>query len=432
MEWKRWRERLLGLTKLGYRTGACTRILLPRRRPPMRGVYEQAVLHDTYSVRARLVQRAARIFMQPVLRFAPLNDTTIHAIQALDRASAKAQRSRYVQPISYELGGVPVESMTHRFGPTSDMTILYFHGGGFLSGSIQTHRRICETLARLTGANVISVGYVQLPHGKVADSVQDAIRAYEGLLDMTLDPDKIVVAGDSAGGYLSMKVAELAHRRGLQAPAAILCFSPLLSLDPERQDKAVERIHPVNDAYLPPKRMPRLRALWNPAGSTIEGFASPLHASAYINSPVFMTAVEDEMLRPEVEAMSLLLAKRGIEVDTHIWRKQVHAFPVLADILPESRHALRLAAAFARIAVGELERKRVEEPAGFAPVEDRLLADEVWLDGTVYDSFVDGETLIAEIVPPEPDTELEPAPEEEILEGEFEDDRRGTRFPQVS
>ena len=427
MMWKRWRKKFFGLSRLGYRTGArSTRLLIPGRAGPMRGVYQQAILHDTHSVRARIVQRAARLLIQPVLRFAPLNATTIKAARAIDRASAKAPRSRYVEPIGYELGGVRVESMTHRFGPTSDMTILYFHGGGFMSGGIDTHRRLCESLARFTGANVISVDYIQLPEGTVSDSVRDAISAYEGLLDMCLEPDKIVIAGDSAGGYLSMKVAELAKRRKLRAPAAILCFSPMLSLDPEREDKAVERIHPVNDAYLPPKRLPRIRELWLPKGTTIEGFAAPLQASAYIESPVFMTAVEDELLRPEIEAMSLLLADRGIEVETHIWRKQVHAFPVLADLLPESRHALRLAAEFARIAVGELERAVPEESAALEPVEERLIADEVWLDKAAAESFVDVETLIGEIIPPEP-----PA-EEEIIDGEFKDEGRGTWFHRVS
>ncbi|MGZ5402261.1 MAG: alpha/beta hydrolase, partial [Aeromicrobium sp.] len=224
MGWKRWREGLLGLKRLGDRPGERTWVWLPRRAP-MRGVFEHATLHDTYSVRARLVQRAARLFIQPVLRFTPVNDRTLRALRSFDRIVALGPRSRYVEPISYELGGVRVESMTHRYWPTSDMSILYFHGGGFFSGSIDSHRRICETLARLTGANVVSVDYVQLPEGNVADSVQDVIRAYEGLLEMSLDPDKIVVAGDSAGGYLSMKVAELATRRGLQAPAAILLFS---------------------------------------------------------------------------------------------------------------------------------------------------------------------------------------------------------------
>ena len=379
MEWTRWRSRLLGLSRLGYRTGARTRVLLSRRIAPMRGVYQQAVLHDTYSIEARLVQRAAQLFMQPVLRFASLTPTTIRAVRALDRASARASRSRYVEPIGYQLGGIRVESWTYRLGPTSDMTVLYFHGGAFMSGSIGTYRQICERLARLTGANVISVDYVQLPEGAVADSVQDAMCAYEGLLAICRDSDKIVVVGDSAGGYLTMKVAELANRRGLQAPAALLCFSPLLGLDPERQDKAVERIHRVHDAYLPPKRLPKIRALWSPEGSTIEGFASPFHASAYIDSPLFMTAVEDEILRPEVEAMSLLLAARNVVVETHVWRKQVHAFPVLADILPESRHALKLAAEFARIAVGELERAVDTEPE--PPVTEKIIDGELNVEG---------------------------------------------------
>lgn len=437
MEWKRWRQRLLGLSRLGYRTGArSTRLLIPGRQGPMQGVYERAVLHDTYSVRARLVQRTARLFIQPVLRFAPINGKTIRTARALERVAAKGPRSRYVEPIGYTLGGVRVESMTHRRGPTSDMTILFFHGGGFMSGGIESHRRLCESLARYTGANVISVDYVQLPEGPIADSVRDAIAAFEGLLDICLDPDKIVLAGDSAGGYLSMKVAELATRRKLQAPAAILLFSPMLSLDPERDDKAVERISPINDAYLPPKRIHKIRALWSPLGSTIEGFAAPLHASAYIKSPVFMTAVEDEMLRPEVEAMSLLLADKGIEVETHIWRKQVHAFPFLADILPEGKHALKLAAAFARIAVGELDPPVEPEVAtAFDPVDEGDLGDTVWVDKTAAENFVDGETLVGEIDPdgPDPDETVAAADsEDEIIDAEFDDDRPGSWFPQVS
>ena len=168
-----------------------------------------------------------------------------------------------------------------------------------------------------------------------------------------------------------------------------MCFSPTLSLDPERQDKAVERIHPVNDAYLPPEHLPKIRAVLSPEGSTIEGFASTFHASACIDSSLFMTAVEDEMLRPEVEAMSLLLAARNVVVETHIWRKQVHAFPVLADILPESGYALLLAADLARIAVGELERAVFEE------------------------------------LP-------EPPATEEIIDGEFKDEGRGNWFHRVS
>ena len=352
---------LLKRLAIWRRPSTSVRLMLPGRGP-MRVVFDKAVVHESFSFRARVLQRAARIVFKPLLHLTPLNDRSLATIRAVDRLSARRPRSPYVESIRFELGGVPVESMVHRYGSTSDMTLLYLHGGGFFSGSIETHRRICERLARKTGATVISVDYIQLPEGSIADSVQDVITAYEALLEQSVDPDKIVVAGDSAGGYLTMKVAELANRRGLQAPAALLCFSPLLSVDPEREDKAVHRITKARDAYLPVRRIAQIRERWLPEGSAIEGYASPLHATAYITSPTFLVAVEDEMLRPEVEAMALLLAERGVEVETHLWRKQVHAFPVLAKALPESEMALQLAADFARRAVGELDREPLVDP----------------------------------------------------------------------
>ncbi len=373
MWWTALRKRLA----IWRRPTSHVRMLLPGRGP-MRVVYDKAVVHESYSFRARVVQRAARLVFKPLMHLTPLNDRSLATIRALDKLSARRPRSPYVESVRYDLGGVSVESMVHRYGTTSDMTILYLHGGGFFSGSIETHRRICERLARKTGASVISVDYIQLPEGSIADSVQDVITAYEALLEQSAHPDKIVVAGDSAGGYLTMKVAELANRRGLQAPAALLCFSPLLSVDPEREDKAVQRITRHRDAYLPVRRIAEIRERWLPEGSSIEGYASPLHGAAYITSPTFLVAVEDEMLRPEVEAMALLLAERGVEVETHLWRKQVHAFPVLAKALPESEMALQLAADFARRAVGELDRPPMVDP----DAHDEVIVGEIVPDGS--------------------------------------------------
>lgn len=348
---------LVGLRPIGRRRSQAADGPLPRgSRGPMRVAYESAVVHDTSSWKSRLVQRGARLLVKPMLRVVPFTDRTIEVIQRADARSARRQRpSKYTEPVRFELGGVLVESLTHRYGPDSDMTILYLHGGGFFSCGIDSHRRVCERLARKTGATVISVEYVQLPHGTVADSVDDAITAYAALLEMATHPDKIVVAGDSAGGYLTMKIAELAKRRGLQAPAALLGFSPLLSMDPDRLDKDVKRVVRARDAYLPISRISRVRSRWLPEGVRIEGEASPLDAVDVIDSPTFLVAAEDEILRPEVEAMALALSARGVEVETHLWRGQVHAFPVLAKVLPESDMALQLAADFARRAVGELD-----------------------------------------------------------------------------
>ena len=367
------------------------KLRIARTQPgPMRVVYENAIVHEKFSLRARVVQRGARVFFKPLMYWMPLSDRTIRAIRAADGLSARGPRSRYVEPVRFELGGVPVESMTHRYGPDSDMTVLYFHGGGFFSGRIETHRRICERLALYTGATVISVDYVQLPDGNVADSVQDAITAYEAVLDMVPAPDKVVVAGDSAGGYLTFKVAELATRRGLTPPAALLTFSPLLSIDPDRDDKAIVKVTEFRDAYLPRHRIATIRQRWLPEDATIEGYASPLLATNYINSPAFFVAAEGEILRPEVEAMALQLAARDINVEIHLWRGMVHAFPVLADAMPESRQSLVLAADFARRAVGEEEATE--------PLVDPHAHEETVIGELVNDGDADVDDEEAEII----------------------------------
>lgn len=359
---------------------------------PMRVVYENAIVHEKFSLRARVVQRGARLFFKPFMHWMPLSDRTIRTLQTADRRlSSRGPRSRYVEPVRFELNGVTVESMTHRYGPSSDMTVLYFHGGGFFAGSIDTHRRLCERLALYTGATVISVEYVQLPEGNVADSVQEAIAAYEGLLETVAAPDKIVVGGDSAGGYLTFKVAELATRRGLTPPAALLTFSPLLSLDPERDDKAIVKVTEFRDAYLPRHRIATIRERWLPEGATIEGYASPLLASAYISSPAFFVAAEDEILRPEVEAMALQLADRDIEVEIHLWRGMVHAFPVLTDAMPESKQALLMAAEFARRAVGESTETLIDPQSHEETLVGELVDDEELATEDGEDEIIDVE-----------------------------------------
>lgn len=342
---------------------------------PMRVVFENAIVHEKFSLRARVVQRGARLVFKPFMHLMPLSDQSIRAMRAGERLSAKGPRSRYVEQNRFELDGVTVEQMTHRYGPTSDITVLYFHGGGFFAGGIESHRRICERLALYTGGSVISVQYVQLPEGNVADSVQDAITAYAALLETVAHPDKVVVAGDSAGGYLTFKVAELATRRGLTPPAALLAFSPLLSLDPERDDKAIVKVTEFRDAYLPRHRIATIRKRWLPEGATIEGYASPLLATHHINSPAFLVAAEDEILRPEAEAMALQLADRGLDVEIHLWRGMVHAFPVLADAMPESRQALMLAAEFARRAVGESTETLIDPRSHEEIVVGELVGD---------------------------------------------------------
>ena len=344
-----------------------------RRRRPMRAVHTAATFHEHPSPRARLLGTGVRLTVKPLLRLAPVDERTFRGIRRLagrvSRPPAPDIRAR-----RREVGGVPGEVMTPRGGPSSGLVMLYLHGGGFFTGSVDSYRGLLEAMVRATGGTVYAVDYRKLPEHGVAESVQDAIAAYGAGLDEADDPAKVVVAGDSAGGYLTMKVAELAHRRGLPRPAALIGFSPLLSLEPDRQDKNVVRVAKVREAVLPIARVSALRPLWLPEDAVIEGFADPLHATGHIASPTHLVAVEDEFLRPEVEAFALLLDDKGVEVDVHLWRGQVHAFPILADHLEDAALAVRLAADFALRHVGEPRTDEVEDASAETGTLDGELA----------------------------------------------------------
>lgn len=327
----------------------------------MRTVHTSATVHEQQSSRARLIARSAKLTMKPLLRLAPVDDQMMLRVQWFSSRMLGAPASPDIDAVAADVGGVPGEIMRPAVGTTSDLTLLYLHGGGFFTGSVASYRVILEALVRGTGGTVIAIDYRQLPEHSVADSVQDAISAYEDVLGRAVDPAKVVVAGDSAGGYLTMKVAELATRRGLQEPAALIGFSPLLSLNPDFEGKDVLRVAKVDDAVLPASRVRDLRERWLPEGTSVEGFADPLHASAYIDSPVHLVAAESEFLRPEIEAFALLLDDKGVEVDLHLWRGQVHAFPLMCDRLDEAALAVQLAVQFALHHVGESAPLEVDD-----------------------------------------------------------------------
>ena len=302
--------------------------------------------HDDVSRQARVLAYAMRMTLKPAFSLWPLTDNGIRAIGHLDRAVDRLPKPKRVTIEQVVLGGVPCEKTTHprvATGSLADATILYFHGGGFVFCGLATHRSACATMSARAGVPVYSVEYRQIPDGGIGTSIADAMRSYRAALDTVADPSKIIVAGDSAGGYLAMKVAELAVLEGLTPPAAVLGFSPLLNLNLKSHPRKFMK----KDAYLPMKQVLALEERWLAGPDTIPGAASPVDADPSIFPPVFLSTAENEIMRPDVESMTRKLGVAGRTVETHVWRGQVHAFPVMASGLPEGKAILDLAVAFA-------------------------------------------------------------------------------------
>ncbi|QDQ99372.1 alpha/beta hydrolase [Tomitella fengzijianii] len=300
---------------------------------------------------AKRIRRLARVAVKPLMTIWPMTERGIDVIERADHWA----ESRIPYPAGADitdvlLGGVRCERTMPREAATAGLAggaVLYLHGGAFLFGGPSTHRGVCALLAKTAGVPVYSVEYRQLPAGPVSASVADAVSAYTALLESVADPSRIIVGGDSAGGYLAMKVAEIAALRSIRGPAAVIGYSPLLDLVLGKNDPGYFR----RDAYLPTRPLEKLRERWLDGPAMIEGAQSPVDADPALFPPVFLSAAEYELLRPGVEVMTQRLHDAGVPVETHLWVGQVHAFPAVGPRLPEAREIVRLSVEFARRAV---------------------------------------------------------------------------------
>jgi acetyl esterase/lipase len=222
--------------------------------------------------------------------------------------------------------------------------VLYFHGGAFVSCGVATHRHAVALISRSCQLPVLSVAYRQLPTVRLGGSVDDCLTAYQWLLDQGFDPSKVVFAGDSAGGHLAFATALAAAEQGLPQPAGIVAASPWLDFD-----STGKLAHPNanRDAYAPVSKLSKLtRLLLGDLADAAQ--RSPVNQDLTGLPPVLLIAAEGEMLRLDAEVMADRLAEADVPVTLQIWKGQVHAFPVLGDLLPESRAALKEIGAFVR------------------------------------------------------------------------------------
>lgn len=298
-------------------------------------------VHRGSSRRARVVRTAARMVARPTLAVFPVRGPIAPIRGLLDLGARAVPRLPSTEFERVRADGWSAEVVRPRGGATNPGAIVYFHGGAFVSCGVATHRRIVERLALRTGMPVMSVEYRQFGRATVETSVGDCLEALNWMVGQGVDPAEIVLAGDSAGGHLAFAVA----LAGIQVDVhvgGIVALSPWLDFD-----CTVHRSH-VNartDHLLPARRMMRIARQVN-GSKVIDPLRSPVNAVLAGLPPSLLMCAADEVLRHDAELMTERLEAAGVPVDLHIWEGQVHAFPVLAHLLPESRRALDLVSEF--------------------------------------------------------------------------------------
>lgn len=302
-------------------------------------------VHERISLRSVVVRTAARAVVRPVLRFWPSEGPLGPAMELIDIAARALPRlpSTTVEQVTGE--GWTAEVVRARDARPGRAAIVYFHGGAFLFCGLATHRRIVERLALRTGLPVMSVAYRQRSSHFVETSVSDCVDAVNWLVDRGYDAAQMVLVGDSAGGHLAFAVAMEAGAQDVGV-AGVVGLSPWLEFD------NAERCRHANarrDHYIPTFRLDRI-ARQVTGKQILDPQLSPVNRELGDLPPALLVCAADEILRFDAELMHERLDAAGVPVALHVWKGQVHAFPVLGHLLPESSAALDLVATF----VGEV------------------------------------------------------------------------------
>jgi acetyl esterase/lipase len=229
-------------------------------------------------------------------------------------------------------------------GRPKPRAVLYLHGGAFLACGLNTHRSLVARLSQDADAVVLNVGYRMLPRHAVTDAVTDCVDALKWLFRQGYPPSSVVVAGDSAGGLLAFMLTLNMIDRGAPTPAGIATVSPLTDLGSSRRltHPNARRCSMFGSDALPifakyvEQCHRRLRA-----GGPHLAMVPPVDADLSRMPPVAIHAGADELLLHDAELMAQRLQTAGVRCDLHVWRGQIHDFPLAADILPEGRRAIR-------------------------------------------------------------------------------------------
>ena len=305
---------------------------------------------------AKLFARLMRRPLRPIIARLPWTPLALRMAGLLDYAGVLIVRPRGARTVKVTALDCAAEWVYGAgVSPTTRKVILYFHGGGFVACGLRTHRRMIARISRAAGMPALSVAYRMPPNVTIATVLEDCVNAYRWLLEQGYEPEDIVVAGDSAGGYLSFAMPLHAMRAGLPRPAGIAALSPFTDLDVDR--KIAHPNAPI-DPYIPAPRIRDMVRLVFPGVELTDPWLSPVHADVRGLPPTLIQAGSIEVLLGDAETMARHLAAAGVPCTLQIWEGQGHVFQVFADICREGLAAIAEIGAFARQVTAAGDRQR--------------------------------------------------------------------------
>jgi monoterpene epsilon-lactone hydrolase len=225
----------------------------------------------------------------------------------------------------------------------NERVVLHFHGGGYSLFSPRSYRDFNARLARAAYARVFSVDYRQGPAHGLSAAVDDGLDAYSHLLARGYRAERIVIVGDSAGGHLTLSTLIALRARGLPQPAGAIAISPWTNLAADFPSVEQNR---HTDVLLDADSV-RAMGIFHARGRPLKDPAlSPAFADYTGIAPLQIMASGSEVLRDDARAVREAATAAGVFVHYEEYPGLPHAFPGLANVLPEARASIRSMARF--------------------------------------------------------------------------------------
>jgi monoterpene epsilon-lactone hydrolase len=249
------------------------------------------------------------------------------------------------QPL--DANGIPAEWVVTP-GAQDDKVVFFLHGGGYASGSINTHRELASRISRAAGARVLLINYRLAPEHPHPAALEDSLTAYRWLLSNGVSPNHTVIAGDSAGGGLTVATLVALRDAGDPLPAAAVCLSPWVDMEGKSESRRTK-------ASLDPSVRPDDIALQ--AESYLGGadpktpLASPLYADLHGLPPLLVQVGGAETLLDDSTRLAERAKAVGVDTTLEVWDEMPHVWQFFSFMLPEGQQAIDR--------IGEYIRKHV-------------------------------------------------------------------------
>jgi epsilon-lactone hydrolase len=230
-------------------------------------------------------------------------------------------------------------------GVRTDAAVLYLHGGGYVIGSPRSHRHLAAAIARAAGTAALLVDYRLAPEHPFPAALDDALAAYQWLLGRGLVPGRIVVAGDSAGGGLTVATLLAARDRSLPLPAAGVCISPWVDLTCSGATYATKA---AVDPIVTRQSVSMMAEAYTGRGDPKAPLVSPLYADLRGLPPLLVHVGSDEVLLDDALGLADRARTAGVDVTLEEWPAMIHVWHWFLPMLAEAERAVGVIGRFAR------------------------------------------------------------------------------------